>query len=441
MPVLLRESKRILSTKISNSPSRLTVDRGDQGCLSGARRATRMSQPRRPVLRMEGRRLPKLQKCYGLGLALCLFCLPLAFADNPQATAGRTPTLSGNKEGSSQQSSFVLSGSQLKEFTSLEPIDTHTHIAQDAPAFLAMLERLHMHVLDILVLDHTDPYLKSMEPQKQNNINFVASSKGHASFCTTFDPFQFNNPDFPQSAIQALDQDFSRGAVAVKIWKNVGMQLKDASGHYVLPDDPRLEPIYQDIAAHHKTLIAHLAEPNDAWGTADSTGLDASYYTAHPQWNMSMHPGAPSKQQILQARDHILQLNPNLRVVGAHLGSMEDDVNQIATRFQKYPNFAVDTAARMPHLMIQPRSQVRAFILKYQDRIVYGTDLEFFPGKNADQTVKSWNEHYAFDWRYFATDDIFEYRGRRVEGLNLPRSVLRKLYHDNAVRWIPGISQ
>jgi len=52
---------------------------------------------------------------------------------------------------------------------------------------------------------------------------------------------------------------------------------------------------------------------------------------------------------------------------------------------------------------------------------------------------QSWEQQYALDWRYFATDDLFNYRGQKIEGLNLPRSVLRKLYHDNAVRWIPGI--
>ena len=50
-----------------------------------------------------------------------------------------------------------------------------------------------------------------------------------------------------------------------------------------------------------------------------------------------------------------------------------------------------------------------------------------------------WELQYTRDWRYFATDDSFEYLGHKVEGLNLPRSVLKKLYHDNAVHWIPGV--
>jgi len=133
-------------------------------------------------------------------------------------------------------------------------------------------------------------------------------------------------------------------------------------------------------------------------------------------------------------------MNPKLRVVGAHLGSMEADVDQIAARFDKYPNFAVDTAARMQSLEIQPTEKVRAFILKYQDRIVYGTDLGFYPEANPEQSARSWEGTFARDWRYLATSDKFEIQGgREIQGLALARDVLKKLYHDNAVRWIPGI--
>jgi hypothetical protein len=82
---------------------------------------------------------------------------------------------------------------------------------------------------------------------------------------------------------------------------------------------------------------------------------------------------------------------------------------------------------------------VRAFILKHQDRVLYGTDLHFFSGTTDSAAAQSWENQYPLDWRYFATDDTFEYLGNKVEGLNLPRPVLKKLYHDNAVRWIPGV--
>jgi predicted TIM-barrel fold metal-dependent hydrolase len=267
----------------------------------------------------------------------------------------------------------------------------------------------------------------------------IAGSHGHVALCTSFDPFQFSSPDFPASAIRGLNEDFAKGAIAVKIWKNIGMELKDKNGRYVLPDDPKFEPIYQDIQKHNRTLIAHLAEPDEAWQRPDPNGLDYSYYKRHTFWYMYEKPDAPTKHEILDARDHLLAENPNLRVVGAHLGSLEDDLDGLAQRLDRYPNFAVDTAARVVHLAVMPSDRVRSFMLKYQDRIVYGTDLGFSREASAAGVVKSWQEQYARDWRYFSTRDKFEYEGHETQGLGLPPEVLRKLYHANAVRWFPGM--
>ena len=333
----------------------------------------------------------------------------------------------------------VFSGASLVEFASLDPIDAHTHISQTGPAFVAMLQRLHIHVLDILYVDDTTPYRASMEPQKQDALKFIHSSSGHAQLCTTFDPFQLSAPNFSAHAIAGLNEDFEHGAVAAKIWKNIGMEIKDGSGRYLMPDDPRLQPIYRDIAAHHKTLITHSAEVDDAWDAGHREPSSAKYFAENPFWDMSGKPGAPDKKSVLQARDHLLAMNPDLRVIGAHFGCMEGNLDELASRLDSYPNFAVDTAARVRRLVLQPREKVRSFILKYQDRILYGTDLHFYAANTDQEISQLWERQYARDWRYFSTDDTFEYEGHQVEGLSLPRPVLQKLYHDNAVRWIPGI--
>lgn len=331
------------------------------------------------------------------------------------------------------------SKNNLSGLAALDPIDTHTHVGKSDPAFYAMLRHLHMHILDIILVDDHDPYRKDLDAERQDAWSVVHASGGHAKLCTTFDPFRFNDSDFVVSANSALNKDFANGAIAVKIWKNIGMELKDRDGHYVFADDSRLQPIYRDIADHNRTLIAHQAEPDEAWGAPNPNGIDYPYYKEHPTWYMYGRPGVPSKKQILDARDHLLAQNPKLRVVGAHLGSMEDDLEGLGERLDRYPNFAVDTAARVVHLVVMPSDKVRAFILKYQDRIVYGTDLGF--SKNPDETdsISGWEEQYARDWRYFSTRDTFDYDGHKAQGLGLPPGVLRKLYHTNAVHWFPGI--
>lgn len=135
-----------------------------------------------------------------------------------------------------------------------------------------------------------------------------------------------------------------------------------------------------------------------------------------------------------------MEENPKLRVIGAHLGSMEADVDQMARRFDRYPNFAVDTAARVPYFMMQPRDKVRAFLIKYKDRVLYGTDLDLDPeNNNTEKALQEWNDTYRRDWIFFSSNRTVEYLGHTYQGLSLPPLVLRKIFHDNAVHWLPGI--
>lgn len=323
---------------------------------------------------------------------------------------------------------------ELKAFAALEPIDVHTHVLKTDPVFAAMLERLHLHIVDILVADTNDtPSHRTFGELRRDAWQFVRSSHGHAVLSTAFDPFDWNSPGFPASSIQSLNQDFARGAVGATIWSNVGMIMKDASGSPALPDDPKLEAVYKDMAAKNKTLFAHLSGADEAWGVNAAAGA-APGSKGDAAGDLPVPP-------FLQARDHILQMNPPLRVIGAHLGSVKEGLAQIGRRLDEYPNLAIDTSSRVDSLMAMPREQVRAFLLKYQDRILYGTDSSFRQADNAGAVVARWQSRYAVDWRFFATGDTFEYRRREVQGLDLPATVLRKLYHDNAVRWIPGVAQ
>ena len=327
----------------------------------------------------------------------------------------------------------------LAAFSAMHPIDVHVHVFKTDPAFQSMLERLNLKLMDILVMDDTLPYRKQLEPQVKDGLALVRASKGHVALCTTFDPYRFNDATFTADSIKQIDRDFADGSIAVKIWKNIGMEIKDANGKFIMPDNPKFEPIYQDIQKHGKTLMSHVAEPDVAWGPPDPSDPSWSYYQENPQWFLYNKPGFPSKQQILTARDHILEQNPKLRMVGVHLGSMEKSLDNIAAHLDRYPNFAIDTAARMEYLMITPPEKVRAFLIKYQDRVLYGTDLDLLADANMQEDLKEWESTYARDWKYLATDETQEYQGKKILGLNLPKPVLQKIFHDNAVHWIPGL--
>lgn len=348
-----------------------------------------------------------------------------------RAQAAPAPTQSASPQGMSTEEA-------LKDFAAIHPIDVHVHVFKSDPAFQGMLDKLHLTLLNILVMDDTQPYRKQLAAQVNVALELARSSHGHIAWCTTFDPYKFDSPSFTTDAIKGLDKNFSQGALAVKVWKNIGMELKH-NGKYVFADDPKFEPIYKDIARHGKTLMTHQAEPDVAWGPPDPSDPSWSYYQENPQWFLYNKKGVPTKQQILEARDHVLAMNPNLRMVGVHLGSMEKDLDNIAHHLDRYPNFAIDMAARMEYLMLAPRDKVRAFLIKYQDRVLYGTDLDLLPDAKVQEDLKDWQSTYARDWKFLATEQTLEYNGKEIRGLGLPRPVLRKIFRTNAQHWIPGL--
>jgi len=242
----------------------------------------------------------------------------------------------------------------------------------------------------------------------------------------------------------------SRDAVGVKVWKDVGMELKDPDGRYVMIDDPRFRPLLDLTAGEDGTLIAHIGEPKNCWLPLDQMTVDGDrrYFSSHPEYHAYLHPELPRHEELIAARDRVLERNPRLRVVGCHLGSLEYDTDELAKRLDRYPNFAVDMAARIVHFQVQDREKVRAFLIKYQDRVLYGTDSAAGAGRRGDgpsieTQARNLVEVYERDFRYFATDADLDLpsvkAGHQTRGLALPAPVLRKLFYENARRWFPGL--
>jgi hypothetical protein len=370
----------------------------------------------------------KFSKCAALFVSLAVMVTVGAWLISARVFAGTSPSDPTSMERT------------LASLAALHPIDAHVHVFKTDPKFQEMLERLHLTLLNILVLDDTLPYRKQLQPQVADALALMHSSRGHVTWCTTFDPYTFNDPSFEKTTLKQLNENFAQGAIAVKIWKNIGMEIKDSAGKFIMPDDPKVAPIYHEIAKRGKTLLTHVAEPDVAWGPPDPSDPSWSYYQENPQWFLYNKPGFPAKKTILEARDHVLGANPKLRIVGVHLGSMEKDLDGIASRLDRFPNFAIDTAARMEYLMMAPPEKVRPFLIKYQDRVLYGTDLDLLATADASEALKDWQSTYVRDWKFLATDETFEQDGRKIQGLKLPEPVLRKIFRDNAQHWIPGVN-
>jgi predicted TIM-barrel fold metal-dependent hydrolase len=330
--------------------------------------------------------------------------------------------------------------SSLKGYQSPTPpferIDTHTHIHRSAPALFAMLEKEQWRCLSICVSRAIGDEPSDLEEMIRGSAEVHRVTNGRIAWATAFDARGFESRDFASRTIAGLRQCFDQGAIAVKIWKNVGMGIRSKSGEHLLPDHAALTPVFEAIQKADRTLIAHLAEPDGAWLPLDKNNPEISYYSAHPEWHMYGRPGVPAKEAILAARDHILERNPRLRVVGCHLGSDEEHWDQLAKRLEKYPNFAVDVAARVRYFVRGDQEQARQFLIKYQDRVLYATDFVLASGD--EQELQQTHDR---DWKFFATKDTLTYRNNQVPGLGLPEKVVHKIFRENAMRWLPGIAR
>ena len=333
--------------------------------------------------------------------------------------------------------SFLMGAARADEREDFERIDTHVHIHRDAPALYASLKDSRWSGLDIVVCPTEGDEPFDLESKLASTLNVARASGGRLAWASTFDARGFEAPDFPERTIARLRRSFDDGAIGVKIWKNIGMAIRAKSGAYLLPDHPALTPIYESIGRADRTLVAHLAEPDGAWLPLDDKNPELPYYSRNPQWHM-LGRGRLPKAAILEARDRVLARYPKLRVVGCHLGSDEDDLGRLARRLDAFPNFAVDTAARVRYFARGDRGRAREFLTKYQDRILYATDFALREGSPEDG-AKALLARHARDWEFFSGDAMMDYEGRSTRGLALPDAVLRKIFRENARRWLPGV--
>jgi len=220
------------------------------------------------------------------------------------------------------------------------------------------------------------------------------------------------------------------------------MTVRDRNGKFIMVDDPGLVPVINYIKSKGIPVTGHLGEPRNCWlPLAEMTvSGDSNYFFQNPKYHMFLHPEYPSYEDQINARDNLVRKNPDLTFVGCHLGSLEWNVDSLAARLDRYPNMAVDMSARICHLEFQSakdRDRVRNFIIKYQDRLLYGTDVGYRGSSNPEEFQKRMHKEWSEDWKYFATDSEMtteQFEGK-FRGLKLPKEVVDKIYSKNAIKW------
>jgi len=325
------------------------------------------------------------------------------------------------------------------DFDSIEKIDVHVHINSSDSALLDQAAADHFRLLTINV-DYPD--FPPIAEQARIAQALAAAHPAMLAYAATFSMRGWDEPDWQQHVIRDLDAAFAAGAVAVKVWKNIGMEFRDADGRLIMIDDPKFDPVFDFIRKRQRVLIGHQGEPRNCWlAISDMTvNNDKEYFREHPQYHMFLHPELPSYEQQMAARDRMLDRNPNLKFMGAHMASLEWSVDKLAAFLDRYPNTVVDLAARMGQVQFQSnhdRDKVRRFFIRYQDRLLYGTDLSQDPGSDPKEVRRDAHATWLRDWQYLATGLTFRVPelNAPVHGLSLPDDVVRKIYSTNAERW------
>jgi predicted TIM-barrel fold metal-dependent hydrolase len=357
--------------------------------------------------------------------------------------------------------------------TSYRVINVHHHWDAPKPEAVAaqvdVMDRAGMAVAVNLDGGRSDGQLPAWsELQKKypdRFVNFLTITKKHLD--------RLAEPGFFEDLPREVERAAKLGVRGVKVWKDLGMMIRE--GEKVLRiDDPRFDPFWAKCGELGLPVFIHTADPKEYWHPLTYNSLHYGSRTEEQRYDKI--PGMPSWEDLIAQRDAVVGKHPKTTFIGAHFGSMTFELQGLAERLDRYPNFHVECAARLRILGRLPPKAVRDFFVKSQDRIMFGTDgsvllagrksgpgpknLLVYPLEDPDYiridpadeaVVAKWKDRqvrfYAGHFEYFETDrpGLVEPGGfgadwLRIAGVKLPPDVLEKFYHANAERLIPGLA-
>jgi hypothetical protein len=238
----------------------------------------------------------------------------------------------------------------------------------------------------------------------------------------------------PDALLANLTGSLAAGAAGVKVWKDLGLHVRDEAGHLVLPDDPRITPLWTLCGQAGVPVWWHVADPPAFFDPVDERNEYLELLLERPDW--SYHgPAFPAFERLLDAMEAVIAANPGTTFVAVHAGCYAENLGWVGRMLDAYPNLHIDIAARVAQLGRQPRA-ARSLILRHPDRVLFGSDEIPHDGSS-----------YPTYFRFLETaDECFPHSdsplpGRwTISGLDLPDSVLRAVYAGNARRLVPRLA-
>jgi predicted TIM-barrel fold metal-dependent hydrolase len=241
---------------------------------------------------------------------------------------------------------------------------------------------------------------------------------------------------FAQRTAASLAEAVKQGVSGLKILKRFGLGYRYPDGSLIKIDDPRFDPIWKACGELGIPVIIHTADPAAFFDPIDETNERWEELSRHPNW--SFHgQDYPTRDELLAARNRLIARHSKTQFIGAHVANNAEDLKTVGQWLDEYPNLWIETASRIAELGRQPYT-ARDFLIRHADRLLFGTD-------------GPWPEaRLRINWRFFETrDESFAYSEKvpppqgmwQIHGVNLPDDVLRKLYHENAAKLIPGVAE
>ena len=252
---------------------------------------------------------------------------------------------------------------------------------------------------------------------------------------------RFQEPNYPKMQARAIEQAHRDGARGLKILKTLGLYLREniTSGTLVRIDDARFDPMWDACGQLNMPVAIHISDPIAFFTPTDRFNERYEELNNHPDW--SFYGGDfPSNADLIAARNRMIARHPNTQFVTVHVGNFSEDLKNVGENLDRFPNMSVDIAARIGELGRQPMT-ARKFFDKFQDRVLFGTDATPHGDEFPQQVFN--DQLYEIYYRFLETnDEYFDYapakippQGRwRIYGIDLPDSILRKVYSENAAR-------
>jgi predicted TIM-barrel fold metal-dependent hydrolase len=327
----------------------------------------------------------------------------------------------------------------------IQVIDAHVHVHPSMVAALAaIMEANHLsHVVNLGIFEELGiPFQEGMDA-------FRKVLGDRVLYFPTPD-FSDTSPGFGERMAEDLERKVDAGANGLKIFKEFGLRHRDAGDNLIPVDDPRLDSLWAKAGELGVPVLIHTADPVAFFQPLDENNERWQELQLHPNWHFGRSE-FPDHDTLLAQRNRVIERHPDTTFIGAHLGNYPENLTYVDACLDRYPNFYVDTCARIGEIGRHPVQEVRAFFLKHQDRVIFGTDLVLRWEEFEEQDQEDLPEvkrFYDAHWCFFETGEQqieypgFPNQGRwKVGAIHLPDAVLEKLYVRNAQRLVPGLRE